>query len=238
MILGVGVVASGAVVATALWPPPRRRRGLEREPIMPVRAGPLTVALAFLVPLAIVAIFAASASHRRSRQTPSLPGIHDIRPARSTPSDAQTRGGADAAAALAAGLAIGLLGLLVVVAIGRHGRPRGLPDHARLVVGAGARDALAAMAIPADPRAAVLVAYARMEAAFAEAGLMRRASEAPREYLRRITERLGVSRGPTAELTGLFERARFSVHTIDEAMRRSALHALEHIAHDLEDGEP
>ena len=61
IVVGVGVVATGAIVATALRPPPRRRRGLEREPILPVRAGPLTIALTLLVPLAIVALLAGPA---------------------------------------------------------------------------------------------------------------------------------------------------------------------------------
>ena len=53
MVVGVGVVATGAIVATTLWPPPRRQRGLEREPILAVRAGPLTIALALVVPHAV-----------------------------------------------------------------------------------------------------------------------------------------------------------------------------------------
>ena len=123
----------------------------------------------------------------------------------------------------------------MVFAVGRRGRARGLPDAARLAVAEGTQDALAALAMPSDPRAAVLAAYARMEAALARVGLARRPSEAPREYLRHITERLGVARRPTAELTALFERARFSTHVVDESMRRAAVAALESIADDLKD---
>ena len=235
MVVGVGVVATGAIVATALWPPPRRKRGLEREPILPVRAGPLTIALTLLVPLAIVALLAAPAGHQRHRQAPSLPAIPQVRPGTATTVETQSRGGADGAAALAAGVAVGLLGLAVVLAVGRRGRAPGLPDQARRAVAAGAHEALAALAMPSDPRAAVLVAYARMQSALAEAGLERRPSEAPREYLGRITERLGVARHPTARLTALFERARFSTHVVDESMRRDAVAALEQIADDLKD---
>jgi hypothetical protein len=233
MVVGVGLAAAMAIVATALWPPPRRRRGLEREPLLPVRPGPLTVALALLVPLAVVALLTAASGQPRARTAPSLPG--GKLPSSHTATTARDRSGADGAAALAAGIAVGVVGLAVVFVVGRRRRSRGLPDQARVAVAAGAHDALAALAMPTDPRAAVLVAYARMEAALGSAGLTRRASEAPREYLRRITERLGVAQRPTAELTGLFERARFSTHAIDESMRRAAVSALERVAEDLKD---
>ena len=234
IVVGVGLVATVAIVATAFWPPPGRSRGLERVPTRPVRAGPLTVALAFLVPLAVVALLAAPGGHPRHRVTPTLPALPQARPG-SAKTPERGRGGADDAAALAAGIAAGLLGLAVVIVIGRRGRERGLPDHARLAVVAGADEALAALAMPSDPRAAVLVAYARMESAFAEAGLQRRPSEAPREYLNRIAHRLGVASDPPARLTALFERARFSAHPVDESMRREAVSALERIADDLRD---
>jgi hypothetical protein len=235
MVVGVGLVAAVAICASALWPPPRRARGLEREPMLPVRAGPLTVAIALLVPLAVVGLLVASGAQQRPRQTPSLPGLQETRPVRAV-NDANGRDGADGAAALAAGVAVGLLGLAVVLALGRRGRTAGLPDHARLAVAAAAQEALAALAIPSDPRQAVLVAYARMESALADAGLQRRSSEAPREYLRRVSERLRISSRPIADLTGLFEHARFSTHAIDDSMRRAAVAALEHVAHDLKDG--
>ena len=236
MVVGVGMVVSGAIVATALWPLPRRKRGLEREPILPpVRPGPLTIALALLVPLAVVAFLAAPAAQQRHRQAPSLPALPQVRPGTATTAETQSRGGADGAAALAAGVAVGLLGLAGVLAVGRRGRAPGLPDQARRAVVAGAYEALAALAMPSDPRAAVLVAYVRMESALAEAGLQRRPSEAPREYLGRIAERLGVARHPTARLTALFERARFSPHAVDESMRRDAVTALERVADDLKD---
>jgi len=232
MLVGAGLVAAGAIVATALWPLPRRSRGLERQPLPAPRPGPLTVALALLVPLTVVALLAAPGSHRRDRATPSLPPMQTHLP-RSAPPASHGRGGADGAAALASGIAAGLLGLALFAAVGRRGRVRGLPDEARAIVAAGTHDALAALTMPSDPRSAVLVAYARMESALAAAGLQRRPSEAPREYLDRLAARLGVARKPAALLTALFERARFSTHPVDEPMRRAALGALERIADDL-----
>jgi Domain of unknown function (DUF4129) len=114
-------------------------------------------------------------------------------------------------------------------------RDRTEPDSPRATVAAGARDAMAAAAIPADPRAAVLAAYARMEAVLDRVGLGRRASEAPREYLLRLDAVLGGGRAPAARLTGLFERARFSTHPIGEDVRRDALGALDELRSELED---
>lgn len=233
VLVGVGLVAAGAIVASALWPPPRRYRGLEREPLLQARAGPLTVALALLVPIAIVALLVAPAGHHGARQAPSLPGVPQIRP-HTTTTDATRDRGTAGAAALAAGIAVGLLGVAVVVLAGRRGRQDGPGDDARAVVADATRDALAELAMPSDPREGVLVAYARMQAALAEAGLSKRPSEAPREYLSRLAASLGGGRGPAERLTGLFERARFSTHPIGEDVRREAFGALDDLRAELE----
>jgi hypothetical protein len=227
-------VVAVAIIAAALWPPPGRARGVERVPTFQVRAGPLTIALALLVPLAVVAVLTAAGGDRHARTVRSLPALPQTR-LQSTHGHERARGGAGDAAGLAAGVAIGALGLTVVLLAGRRGRAPGLPASPRTAVADGVRDAREAIAIPADPRAAVLAAYARMEAALARAGLARRASEAPREYLARITGRLHVAAEPTERLTALFERARFSPHDVDDAMRRAAVNALDRIAADLRD---
>jgi Domain of unknown function (DUF4129) len=85
-----------------------------------------------------------------------------------------------------------------------------------------------------DPRRAVIKAYARMESAFGESGVRRRASEAPVEYLERALPEVRVSGGSVSRLTALFERARFSHHEIGEPMRRQALAALRHVQGELE----
>ena len=70
---------------------------------------------------------------------------------------------------------------------------------------------------PADARAAVIEAYARMEAVLAERRLGRRSPEAPREYLRRILGEQGMPEDSLTTLTALFEEARFSRHPIPES---------------------
>jgi Zn-dependent protease with chaperone function len=77
--------------------------------------------------------------------------------------------------------------------------------------------ALAPLREPADPRAAVIEAYARMERVLAERELGRRSPEAPREYLRRVIREQGMPDESLTTLTALFEEARFSRHPIPES---------------------
>jgi hypothetical protein len=98
------------------------------------------------------------------------------------------------------------------------------PDVARRAVEA----ALAPLRDPTDPRAAVIAAYARMEAVLAERELGRRAPEAPREYLGRVLGEGGMPEHSLITLTDLFEEARFSRHPIPDSAPRQALDELEH----------
>lgn len=82
--------------------------------------------------------------------------------------------------------------------------------------------ALVPLREPADPRAAVIEAYARMEQVLAERDLGRRAAEAPREYLDRVLVARGVPERSLTSLTALFEEARFSRHPIPESASRDA----------------
>ena len=80
---------------------------------------------------------------------------------------------------------------------------------------------------PADPRAAVIEAYARMEQVLAERDLGRRAPEAPREYLTRVLSEHGAPQQSLATITALFEEARFSHHPIPPSAPGRALGELE-----------
>lgn len=84
-----------------------------------------------------------------------------------------------------------------------------------------------------DPRRAVIAAYARMERALARSGLAREPFEAPREYLHRVLPGVGAGAASIERLTELFERAKFSVHTIDAAMKEEAIVAFESLRDDL-----
>jgi hypothetical protein len=86
--------------------------------------------------------------------------------------------------------------------------------------------ALLDLAGETDPRRAVIVAYAVMERGLAAAGLPRGIGETPLEHTTRALLDAHVPAAPVATLAALFERARFSHHPIDEAMRAEALAAL------------
>jgi hypothetical protein len=224
-------VLGAALAAATLTPLGRDPRERARR----VRPGPLTIAVCVLVPLAILA--AVLHPVRLDREgVPNRAPVGSHEPRQPRPANPGSERGSGAAA-LAAGIAAGIVAVAavgVVAARRRRQRP-GLGElGARAAVAAGARDALEEIAIPADPRAAVLAAYARMEAALARVGLGRRASEAPREYLARFEAELGGGRGPAERLTALFERARFSPHAIDERLRAEALDALTALRTELE----
>ncbi len=84
-----------------------------------------------------------------------------------------------------------------------------------------------------DPRRAVIAAYSRMEHALGRAGLARQLSEAPREYLYRVLPEVGAGAASVERLTALFERAKFSPHGIDGAMKEEAIAALESLRDEL-----
>ena len=65
-----------------------------------------------------------------------------------------------------------------------------------------------------------------MEAALAFAGIPRRPSEAPLEYLERALLTLHASADSVRRLTDLFEWARFSHHEPEPSMRDDAVDAL------------
>lgn len=77
-----------------------------------------------------------------------------------------------------------------------------------------------------DPRKAVIAAYSRMERSLASYGLPRRPFEAPVEYLARVLEELSAASSSARRLTHLFERAKFSQHTIDAGMKDEAIEAV------------
>jgi uncharacterized protein DUF4129 len=81
-----------------------------------------------------------------------------------------------------------------------------------------------------DPRRAVIGAYALMDRLMAERSLDRRRSEAPLEYLGRMTAAGYARITALGRLTRLYARARFSTHPVDAGMQAEALDAVEAIA--------
>lgn len=85
----------------------------------------------------------------------------------------------------------------------------------------------------ADPRRAVIAAYAQMERVLEGHGLPRDRAEAPFEYLGRMLGELRVRPEAALALTELFEHARFSDHEIDGGMKDEAIDALVSVRDDL-----
>lgn len=78
-----------------------------------------------------------------------------------------------------------------------------------------------------DPGRAVRFAYARVEQRLAAVGIERRPAESEHELLGRALGVLGDDGRALADLTALFERARFSDEPVPEALRTGAIAALD-----------
>lgn len=110
-----------------------------------------------------------------------------------------------------------------------------LPRAGAAAVVAGALgDMIAELRAERDPRRAVIRAYSGMERTLGARGLPRHAYEAPFEYLERILTGVQASAHSVGRLTNLFERARFSEHTIDSEMKDEAISALVALRGELE----
>jgi len=81
-----------------------------------------------------------------------------------------------------------------------------------------------------DPRRAVIGAYALMDRLMTDRALGRRRSEAPLEYLGRMTGAGYARITALGRLTRLYARARFSTHPVDADMQAEAVDAVEAIA--------
>ena len=134
---------------------------------------------------------------------------------------------------MALGVAIGM-----VVLVGTHGRFGVHPDDSRgkqgdepqEIVARAAWDSLEDLRSEPDPRRAVVAAYARMERGLQEAGVARRPSDTPTEYLARALTAMHAGGPALARLTALFEVAKFGQHPVTETMRAEAVRALQDIA--------
>jgi len=124
-----------------------------------------------------------------------------------------------------------------VVAERRARRGRG-PGSALLTeqLAAVFDDTLDDLRAEADPRRAIIAAYARLERVLAANGVERRAAETSDEYLARVLGDLELSPDAIGRLTRLYTRAKFSQHEIDAAMKEDAIRALEAVRDELRSG--
>ncbi len=242
-----GAIVLAAIVATvALWGFARgvrvRRRGpddyQEVPPELPVLWWEKVVALSLpllFVALVVTAVIASTRGHHPSvtppptaqagAQSPSGGSTSGTGPQRRAPT-----GGPGQAAEIGGLAALGIAagaGLLVVILRARRPAARPAPFAPRR---GGVADAvtlsIADLEREADPRRAIVAAYARMEQLMGGSGVQRRPAETPLEYLRRILLEAQAPQTAVLDLTSLFQEAKFSRHPMSRANRDHALDAL------------
>jgi hypothetical protein len=77
-----------------------------------------------------------------------------------------------------------------------------------------------------DPRRAIVAAYLAMTQAAARCGVRREPNETASEYLQLLLGIAGAPARPALQLTGMFERARYSTEPIGEDARSVAISSL------------
>jgi Domain of unknown function (DUF4129) len=112
----------------------------------------------------------------------------------------------------------------------RRDRPEGvLAKQLALILD----DTLDDLRAEADPRRAIIAAYARLEQVLAANGVARRPAETSEEYLQRILTGLTLHSRAAERLTALFTQAKFSHHHLDATMKEEAISALEQVRDEL-----
>ena len=218
----VSVLVAGAVLFFIMRPRRRFMDDAAKDPPPGTRLERILIQLAMLAliaaPLTVVLLLLRGHMHRATETQvgvrPALP--RTVKPGSTTGPHIQWT--------FFLALVIGALVILAFVAVHRARRTReeadAEPEDAlEPVVTAGVE----ALESERDPRRAVIKAYLAMERTLGEQGTPRRPTETPLEYLRRVLEELGAGAASARRLTSLFERAKFSRHTIDERMRQDAL---------------
>lgn len=119
----------------------------------------------------------------------------------------------------------------------QRARPLGDETSLALTLADVLGDTLDDLRAEPDPRRAVIAAYARLERTLGAFGLPRAAAEAPDEYLHRIFVDLEVNSRFAERLTQLFAHAKFSQHTVDQAMKEEAIQLLERIRNGLREAD-
>lgn len=238
----LALVAAGAVVAlvgilvTVDWPLLRRRKKGD-EPVREFRISRTAKFVALLVPFVLGAVLVAAAIEGSRARTPIKPHGNIVPRAGRAPKPGHSSSYTPPTWILPTVAGVVLLGagavLLVVAYRGRLGRPEPAPDVNTAALSEAVEASLDDLRGEPDPRRAVIAAYRRMEATLADAGLPRRAWEAPREYSGRAHNLLELSARPLETLTALFERARFGVGRVGEPLREQAIAALRALQEEL-----
>ncbi len=232
-LVGLGLLSAAA--AALLW----RRRPAATDPR---EAIPLVVPWRDQIPIVICLVVAGTIgallmllpdpAHRKR-----VPRSGGAPPPPKAPVVRRGQGSGFDLAPYAAGLvALVLLVFLIWVVVYRLRARRELEDVEVLPVdplAAAIEAAMLDLGDEADPRRAVIKAYARTEQVLRAHGLPRRPAEAPLEYLDRVLRELGAQAGSVDRLTVLYEDAAFSRHVVGEEMRTEALAAFDGLRRNL-----
>ena len=143
---------------------------------------------------------------------------------------------------LALAVALGALAVALWIAFGERlaqwweGTTGEAPDEP---LAAAVEESLEDLRVESDPRRAIIRCYARFERVASESGVARQPWHTPMEFMREALGRLPVPRAAVPALTGLFELARFSHHSLGTPERDRALAALDEIraAIDVREGD-
>lgn len=227
LIVAADIFVTVAIVY-ALW----TEREFQRERL---RKRPWTVTLASYIAIASPTLLAALLVLlvRRSN-SPGLVALRGLLAAPSSRLPAASRVAASATSGQDTVIGILLAALIVVAFLAwlfwpapRRAAPaRSWVTPVDQAVSSAVEESLDALRSIADPRRAIIAAYSAMEVSMSRAGMSRRDSEAPAEFVTRMLNKVaGVSRD-LERLTHLFELAKFSDHEVDEEMRSGAIAAL------------
>jgi Domain of unknown function (DUF4129) len=217
------------VVVWALW------RGRARKEELPPRTRRwrrlITVVTMIMLVLAGYLVYRAQHRHPETVVSPRPHGSTGAGGGRSVPSAARqpVDPGFDWVPAIVVFSTVLGGALAAVVLLRRRGPGVDEPTEADLArqLSLVLDDSLDDLRAEADPRRAVIGAYARMERALAAAGLPRHLAEAPLEYMTRVLrDLLRASAVSVKRLTDLFEWAKFSRHEVDHGMKDEAIAAL------------
>ncbi|HEY3944329.1 MAG TPA: DUF4129 domain-containing protein [Solirubrobacteraceae bacterium] len=239
----LALVAAGAVVAlvgilvAVDWPLLRRRKK-DDELVREFRISRTAKFVALLVPFVLGAVLVVAAIEGSRARTPIKPSGNVVPRAGRAPKPGHFSSYTPPTWILPTVVGIVLLGagavLLVVAYRGRLGQgAEPAPDVNTAALSEAVEASLDDLRGEPDPRRAVIAAYRRMETTLADAGLPRRAWEAPREYSGRAHNHLELSARPLQTLTTLFERARFGVGRVGEPLREQAIAALSAVREEL-----
>ncbi|HSE03564.1 MAG TPA: DUF4129 domain-containing protein [Methylomirabilota bacterium] len=243
-VLVVGLLGLSAVIFFSL----QRRRSADDDtppPARVVRPMPAWLALVVsLLPVALVALgwyllwrYGGEDGEPIERALAAISGLLDLltladKPPTSIPS-------LDLAiATLAVLLALGVFGLMVLIALADRleawRAERGSPAAAPSVPDA-LREIRADLRAEPDARLAIVRAYGRFERALAAARAPRAAWQTPAEFMRSTLARMPVPAPPVRRLTALFEIARFSAHPVGAEARDAACDCLDEITTALDE---